>query len=181
MKITNDVIIVDPNNKQLGVYDKIRAHQEGLLHRAFSIFIFNHKNETLLQKRALQKYHSGGLWGNTVCSHPKPDEDILKSIERRMIEEVGFSTNVSEVFSFIYKSEYENNMTEHEFDHVFVGSYDKNPNLNPSEASDYRWVNIDYLKSDLLKSPEKYTSWLKIIFENEEYLEKITNYQSKVV
>lgn len=164
-KIENNVILVDENNNEIGVCEKIKAHKEAKLHRAFSIFIFNSNNELLLQQRALSKYHSGGLWSNTVCSHPKPNQDLIKCVKERLVEEMGFSTDVKEKFSFLYRSDYVNGLSEHEYDHVFIGYYDKNPNPNPEEVMDYKWITIDNLKKDVKNNPEKYTSWFKIILD----------------
>lgn len=168
-----EVILVDRNDNEIGVCEKIKAHKDGKLHRAFSVFTFNSKEELLIQRRAKEKYHSGGLWTNTVCSHPKPRENLEKGIKQRMIEEMGFSTEVEKIFSFLYKSDYENGLTEHEYDHVFISYYDNTPEPNPEEVMDYDWVKIDDIKKDIKNNPEKYTTWFKIILENEEFLKKI--------
>ncbi len=169
----NNIILVDENDNQIWIYDKLNTHIEWRLHRAFSIFIFNSKNELLLQRRAIEKYHSWWLWTNTVCSHQKPGENIKDSTKNRMVEEMWFFTEVEEIFSFLYKSDYENWLTEHEFDHVFIWFYNFDPIPNPEEVMDYKWINIDDLKNDTIKNPEKYTSWLKIILEKNELIEKI--------
>ncbi len=169
----NNVILVDKNDNKIGVCGKIKAHEEGLLHRAFSVFTFNSKNELLLQRRVKEKYHSGGLWTNTVCSHPQKGENLEEGIKRRMVEEMGFSTDVKEIFSFVYKSEYENGMTEYEYDHVFISFYDNTPKPNQDEVMDYEWMTVEKIKKDIKKNPDKYTTWFKIILENEEFLEKI--------
>lgn len=169
------VILVDENDTEIGVCEKLKAHTEGKLHRAFSIFIFNSKGELLLQQRAKEKYHSGGLWTNTVCSHPAPDIDILVSAQKRIQEEMGFTTEVKELFSFIYRSDYKNGLTEHEFDHVCVGYYDENPDPNPDEVMDYKWMNIENITKDINKNPQNYTSWFTFILANEKFVEKINH------
>jgi len=171
MKI--DVILVNEKDEQIGLCEKMEAHKKGLLHRAFSVFVFNSKWELLLQRRALEKYHSWGLWTNTVCSHPKDWENLVEWIKVRMIEEMWFKTVVEEVFSFLYKSDYEDWMIENEYDHVFIWMYDKNPEPNLDEVMDFTWKDIEEIKNDIKINGEKYTSWFKIILENEEFLEKI--------
>jgi len=169
----NKVILVNKQNKEIGICLKSEAHKKGKLHKAFSIFIFNSKNELLLQRRVKEKYHSGGLWSNTVCSHPKPGEIIENATKIRLVEEMGFSTNLKELYSFIYKSDYENGLCEHEFDHVFIGYYDKAPTPNPEEVMDYKWITADDLKKNIKKNPGDYTSWFKIILENKKLFKKI--------
>lgn len=173
-----NVILVDRNNNQIWVCEKMKAHIDGKLHRAFSIFIFNSDNELLLQQRAETKYHSGGLWTNTVCSHPKPDEDISLNAKQRLHEELWFTTDIKELFSFYYKSDYVNWLTEHEYDHVFVWHYDNNPIPNKEEVMDYKWITIEDLLIDVKKNPNNYTSWFRIILEDKEFLSKISNYIS---
>ncbi len=169
----SDVILVDTSDNQIGTEEKIKAHKEGMLHRAFSIFLFNEHGELLLQRRAESKYHSGGLWTNTVCSHPSPGESLEEAATRRLTEELGFTTKTKKVLSFLYKSDYENGLTEHEIDHVFVGRFDGVPQPNPEEVMDYKWITIDDLKVDIAKHPEIYTTWFKIIMQNEEHVEQI--------
>ena len=168
------VVLVDKNDDEIGVEEKIKAHKEGKLHRAFSIFIFNSKGELLLQQRAKEKYHSGGLWTNTVCSHPAPGEKLEEATKRRLNEEMGFTTETKEIFSFIYQSEYENGLTEHEFDHIFVGNYDNDPDINKEEAMDHKWISIDELNKDIKTNPDNYTTWFKIILENEIFLRSLS-------
>ena len=144
------VILVDKNDNQIGFMPKLEAHQKGVLHRAFSIFIFNNKYELLLQKRASSKYHSGGLWTNTCCSHPRQDEDILDAANRRLIEEMGIETILRKVYEFTYKAELDNDLTEHEFDHVFYGVYNEDPEINPDEADDFKWIDMDSLYLSLI-------------------------------
>ena len=159
------VILVDNNDNQLGLMEKIEAHEKAILHRAFSVFILNDYNELLLQKRALSKYHSPGLWTNTCCSHPRHGESVINAGLRRLKEEMGFETEISSLLSFIYKAEFDNGLTEHEFDHVLVGRYNKNPSINKSEVSDWKWTDLDFLKKDVVSNPDLYTVWFKIIFQ----------------
>jgi isopentenyl-diphosphate delta-isomerase len=159
------VILVDKNDKQVGLMPKLEAHKKGVLHRAFSIFIFNSKYELLLQKRASSKYHSGGLWTNTCCSHPREGEDILDAANRRLDEEMGIKTSLRKVYDFIYKAELDNQLTEHEFDHVFYGVCDRDPKLNKDEAEDFKWVDMETLNNDIIKNEDNYTVWFKIAFE----------------
>jgi isopentenyl-diphosphate delta-isomerase len=159
------VILVDENDNQVGVMPKLEAHQKGLLHRAFSVFIFNSKYELLLQKRASSKYHSGGLWTNTCCSHPREGEEILDAAKRRLIEEMGIDTSLRKVHDFIYKAEHDNDLTEHEFDHVLYGIYNEDPIINKDEADDFKWIDMDSLNEDIKTNGNNYTIWFKIAFE----------------
>ena len=159
------VILVDENDNQVGLMPKLEAHQKGLLHRAFSIFIFNSKYELLLQKRASSKYHSGGLWTNTCCSHPREGEDILDAAKRRLFEEMGIETSLRKVHDFIYKAELDNDLTEHEFDHVIYGIYNEDPIINKDEADDFKWIDMDSLNEDIKTNGNNYTIWFKIAFE----------------
>ena len=159
------VILVDKNDNQVGLMPKLEAHEKGFLHRAFSIFIFNSNYELLLQKRASSKYHSGGLWTNTCCSHPREGEDILDAANRRLDEEMGIKTSLRKVYDFIYKAELDNQLTEHEFDHVFYGVFDNDPILNEDEAEDFKWVDMETLNNDIIKNEDNYTVWFKIAFE----------------
>jgi len=173
--MSKNVILVDENNNERGVMEKLEAHVQGELHRAFSILIFNKKGELLLQQRDSKKYHSGGLWTNTVCSHPEPKKDLYECVHKRMQEEMGFVTPVEEVFTFLYKSGYENGLTEHEFDHVFIGFYEKNPKPNPDEVMNFKWISLPNIMKDMQKNPEIYTSWFKILLQNSEFLEIVEN------
>lgn len=168
-----EVILVNTDNEVLGYMEKMEAHEKGLLHRAFSIFIFNTKGEILLQKRAISKYHSGGLWTNTCCSHPRKNESFLDAANRRLSEEMGMSCVLNEVFSFIYKAELDNNLTEHEYDQVLFGTTDQIPVLNKAEAEDYKYIKPDQLKIDIHDNPSQYTEWLKISFEKVYHLTKL--------
>lgn len=162
------IILVDKNDKQVGTGEKMDVHRAGKLHRAFSVFIFNSKGETLLQRRALDKYHSAGLWTNTCCSHPRVGEDTLAGAKRRLKEEMGIECELKEVDSFVYKTKFEG-LFEHEFDHIFVGFYEGNPVLNKDEACDFTWISMDELKKDIKQRPEKYTSWFKIALERTDF------------
>ena len=159
------VILVDTNDSPIGQMEKLEAHQKGELHRAFSIFIFNTKRELLLQQRALDKYHSGGLWTNTCCSHPRPGEDNLAAANRRLKEEMGMKANLIPAFSFTYRAEFESGLIEHEYDHVFFGKSDLLPVINKEEVEQYKYINLDTLKQELLLYPDHYTPWLKICLE----------------
>lgn len=167
------VIIVDSEDQEIGVMEKMEAHQKGLLHRAFSVFVFNSKDEILLQRRAMGKYHSEGLWTNTCCSHPTPNETIEQAAKRRLREELDYICPLWNSFTFIYKVNLDNNLVEHELDHVVIGKCDDNPILNPIEASEYKWMSIDAIVNEMKIQPEIYTSWFKIILD--EHLEKLIN------
>jgi isopentenyl-diphosphate delta-isomerase len=159
------VILVDENDNDIGVMEKLQAHQEGLLHRAFSIFIFNDKNELLLQQRALSKYHSAGLWTNTCCSHPRPNETIKDAANRRLFEEMGMSCDLKIKTNFIYKTPFENGLTEHELDYVLIGSTNQNPIINKEEVASYKWLSVSDIKKDIVSNPNHYTSWFKIALD----------------
>ena len=144
--------------------EKMEAHEKALLHRAFSVFVFNQKGELLLQQRALDKYHSGGLWTNTCCSHPRPNELVADAASRRLQEEMGFNTPLEKVFDFIYQASFDNGLTEHEFDHVFVGYYDGDIRVNPDEVNDYTFRSMESIQESLLKHDGLFTAWFEIIF-----------------
>lgn len=156
------VILVDKNDIPRGTMEKMEAHQKGELHRAFSIFVFNSKGELLLQRRAMDKYHSGGLWTNTCCSHPQPEEETLEAAKRRLKEEMGIEIHLEKKFDFIYHAQLDNNLIEHEFDHVYFGQYNLEPIINLEEALDYKWITIQELKNEIKLYQQKYTEWLKI-------------------
>jgi len=159
------VVLVDKNDNQIGLMEKIEAHEKALLHRAFSVFILNKKGQLMLQQRAFDKYHCGGLWTNTCCSHQRDGETTLKAAKRRLFEEMGFETELEEKFSFIYKAPFDNGLTEHELDHVLIGSYEGEPKLNPKEAASWKWMKIEEVKREIEINSEEYTPWFKIIFE----------------
>lgn len=160
------VVLVNKNNRKIGVEEKIKAHTNGKLHRAFSIFVFNSKGELLLQQRAESKYHSGSLWSNTVCSHPQPGENYLQAAHRRLKEEMGFDCELKKLFSFIYKTDFKGGLIENEYDTVFIGRFDDQPKPNPAEVANCKWVEIKNLKKDIATNPEKYSVWLKIILNH---------------
>jgi isopentenyl-diphosphate delta-isomerase len=162
--------LVNTEGHVVGNIEKLEAHEKGLLHEAFSVFIFNKDKELLLQKRALNKYHSGGLWTNTCCSHPRAGEDLQTAVHRRMIEEMGFDIlEIKKVYSFIYKVPLDKGLIEHEYDHVLVGEYDNETiKPNPEEVCDYKWLSIESLKNDVGINPSKYTEWIKIIIKDKQ-------------
>jgi isopentenyl-diphosphate Delta-isomerase len=160
-----NVILVDTNDTPVGQMEKLKAHLKGELHRALSVLIFNSEGEILLQQRAFSKYHTPGLWSNTCCSHPRPGEDSLEAATRRLGEEMGFTTPLIKSFDFIYKAHFDNGLIEHEFDHVFFGTFDGEPVINPEEANDSKWVKLNNLMEDMRSVPENYTVWFRIIME----------------
>ena len=159
------VVLVDKEDFQLGLMPKLQAHRKGVLHRAFSVFVFNSSKLLLLQKRSSLKYHSPGLWTNTCCSHQRDGESTVDAAKRRLNEEMGLNVDLKETFSFIYKANLENGLIEHEFDHVLVGFTDFNPKINTNEVEDWKWIDLSFLELDLDKNPNIYTEWFKIIFK----------------
>ncbi len=159
------VILVDENDQAIGTMEKMEAHEKALLHRAFSVFIFNSKNEMLIHQRAFSKYHSGGLWTNACCSHPRENETAEQAAHRRLEEEMGFDCDINHQFSFVYKAELDQGLTEHEFDHVFTGIYENEIKPNPEEVAAFKYISISDLKKDLNAHPERYTEWFKIAFK----------------
>jgi isopentenyl-diphosphate Delta-isomerase len=160
--MAEEIILVDENDEQVGTMEKMEAHQKALLHRAFSVFIFNSKNEMLLQQRAIKKYHSGGLWTNACCSHPKPGESTKNGAVRRLSEELGFTAALKKVFHFTYKHSFDNGLTEFEFDHVFTGRYDGEILPDKEEVNDYCFMSLDDIESSLISHPQKFTPWFHI-------------------
>ena len=171
--MAQELILVDEKNNVIGYGEKLKVHQEGRLHRAFSIFVLNDKDELLLQKRADKKYHSGGLWANTCCSHPLKGEDLEITIHQRLLHEMGFDCELKSLFNFIYKIDLDNNLTEHEYDYVFLGNYSGAPNPNPEEVSDWKWMGIQELNDDLQENPNGYVYWIKKAFP--EFYKKYAN------
>ena len=157
------VLLIDENDNEMGFAEKLKAHQLGLLHRAFSVFIFNDRGELLLQKRAQNKYHSAGLWSNTCCSHPV-SKNIKKEAQKRLKKEMGIKCQLQQIFSFIYNAKI-GDLTENELDYVFVGAYNSQPNLNKKEAEDFKWVDFKSLKNAITQNPKNYTEWFKLIYE----------------
>jgi isopentenyl-diphosphate Delta-isomerase len=160
----SQVILVNSQDEPIGLMDKMQAHEKGLLHRAFSVFIFNKNGDMLLQQRALDKYHSGGLWTNTCCSHPLPGEQTQDAAQRRLLEEMGFSTALEETFTFTYKTGFDNGLTEHEVDHVFTGVYDGAILPDAGEVQSYAYRSMDDIRGSIETEPHLYTSWFKIAF-----------------
>jgi len=160
------VILVDENDNERGTMAKLEAHQKNELHRAFSVLIWNSKNEMLIQKRAESKYHSAGLWTNACCSHPRSNETTLEAAHRRLQEEIGIISKLSHSFHFVYQVAFENNLFEHELDHVFIGKYDGEPILNPEEVKAFRWIALEDLKTEIATKPDQFTFWFKYILEN---------------
>lgn len=163
--MTDEVILVDADNREIGTCGKLEAHERGLLHRAFSIFVFHPDGRLLLQQRAQHKYHSGGLWTNTCCSHPRPGEAVLEAAHRRLMEEMGFDCALEEVHTFTYRVSFPNGLTEHEYDHVIVGVSDAVPAVNTEEVGEWRWVAPDELRADIEAHPDRYTYWFRTVLE----------------
>lgn len=159
------VILVDENDTPIGFMNKLEAHRKAHLHRAFSVFILNNKNEIMLQQRAHHKYHSPLLWTNTCCSHQREGENNIEAGMRRLKEEMGFDTPLKELFHFIYKAPFDNGLTEHELDHVMIGYYNQEPQINSEEVEDWKWMKIEDIKTDMTQNPQLYTVWFKIIFD----------------
>lgn len=164
--MVSDIVLVNEHDEEIGLMPKLEVHEKGILHRAFSVFIFNSKLELLLQKRTDHKYHSAGLWSNTCCSHPFPGEETSDAANRRLKEEMGITANLRFAFSFIYKAELDNGLIEHELDHIYYGKSDDIPVINPDEVSEYKYISLSDLARDMQASPEKYTEWFKICFDN---------------
>ncbi|PCI06339.1 MAG: isopentenyl-diphosphate delta-isomerase [Flavobacteriaceae bacterium] len=159
------VILVNEQDEQIGLMEKMEAHEKALLHRAFSVFVLNDKNELMLQQRAAEKYHSPLLWANTCCSHQRDGETSLSAGKRRLQEEMGFVCELKELFSFIYKAPFDNGLTEHELDHVMIGTYQDAPKINRDEVESYKWMTLEAVKEDMELQPAIYTEWFKIIFD----------------
>lgn len=157
----NMIALVDMDDNITGYETKSEVHRKGLLHRAFSVFIVR-GGEMLIQMRNPDKYHSGGLWSNTCCSHQREGEELLESVHRRMLEEMGFDCETEELFSFVYRTQFRSDLIEYEYDHVFLGTYDGEVNVNPEEASEIRWVGFEALKKEMVEKPEKFSSWFII-------------------
>ena len=161
----NEVILVDENDEILGEMEKMEAHRKGLLHRAISVLIFNSKGEWLLQQRASQKYHSPLLWSNTACTHPMRGEEIEQAAHRRLMEEMGMKSSLKKIFSFKYRAELDQDMIEHELDHVFIGETADLPKINKEEVESYRYVSTTELQQEINESPNQFTEWFKILFD----------------
>ena len=159
------VILVNQADEPIGTMPKLEAHEKAVLHRAFSVFVMNKNGEIMLQQRAAHKYHSPSLWTNTCCSHQRVGESNIEAGIRRLKEEMGFETEIKELFSFIYKAEFDNGLTEHELDHVMLGHYNDAPVINPKEVADWKWMLPGEIKKDITENPHNYTAWFKIIFD----------------
>ena len=163
--VEEQVILVNEHDEQIGLMPKMEAHEKAVLHRAFSVFVFNTKNELMLQQRAAHKYHSPLLWTKTCCSHQRDGESNIEAGTRRLKEEMGFTTDLKETTSFIYKAPFDNGLTEHELDHIMLGYYENEPIINKQEVEDWKWMPLEDVKHDINVHPEQYTAWFKIIFE----------------
>ena len=161
-----EVQLVDECDNNIGTMEKLEAHEKGVLHRAISVLIFNSKGEILLQRRALNKYHTPGLWTNTCCSHPYPEENPKIAATRRLKEEMGMEEELEFVHKFLYKIDFDNGLIEHELDHIFIGFSDQTPHLNTDEAMAFNWINVDELKIDITEKPDNYTFWFKLIMKD---------------
>ena len=159
------VILVNEKDEPIGLMNKMEAHEKAVLHRAFSVFVLNDKNEVMLQQRAHHKYHSPLLWTNTCCSHQRAGETNLQAGKRRLFEEMGFQVELKELFHFIYKAPFDNGLTEHELDHVMIGYSNEVPSINPEEVESWKWMKIEDIKDDMIQNPALYTIWFKIIFD----------------
>ena len=164
--MSEQVILVDSRNREVGAMDKTEAHQRGILHRALSVFLFNSKGELLMHRRAMGKYHSSGLWSNTCCSHPRPGESVGDAANRRLKEEMGMSAGLKEFFYFIYKADLGNGLYEHEADHVFVGKTDEDPKPDTNEVMEWKWMQPDTISNDMDVNPNNYTIWFQLIFKD---------------
>ena len=169
MPTDEQVILVDERDRELGAVEKLRAHRDGALHRAFSVFIFDGAGRLLMQKRARGKYHSGGLWSNTACGHPRPGEPTEAAARRRLREEMSLDCELSEAFEFVYRAELDGALVEHEYDHVFVGTHDAEPAPDPAEVEEWRWVSLGELRERLASEPQRYSYWLKVAVEGEHW------------
>lgn len=169
---TDIVLLVDKNDTIIGTEEKLKAHQEGKLHRCFSIFVFNPNGELLLQRRALEKYHCGGLWSNTCCSHQKPGEDESITIHQQLKEEMGFDCELKKAFVFAYKKTFDNGLAEHEIDHVFIGQWNGTPKPDPSEVMAWKWISLEQLRKNILTDPEAYSVWLRKALTNPEFKQR---------
>ena len=167
------VVLVDEQDNEIGLMPKMEAHEKAVLHRAFSVFVLNKKGELMLQQRAGTKYHSPLLWTNTCCSHQRSGETSLEAGKRRLQEEMGFVTELKELFTFIYKAPFDNGLTEHELDHVLLGYYEQNPVINTEEVESWKWMSLSSIAKDMVDSPQTYTAWFKIVFEQfRDYLQE---------
>ena len=163
--VEEKIVLVDEQDRAVGVEEKIRVHQLGALHRAFSVFVVNAEGQLMMQRRALTKYHSRGLWSNTCCGHPRPDEPLEQAARRRLKEEMGFDSHLTELFAFVYRAELEDGLVENEYDHVLLGCFEGIPEPDPAEIVEWKWVNLTTLSVDIEEHPESYTYWFRISFD----------------
>lgn len=170
--MTDRVILVNAHDEEVGIMEKMEAHRRGVLHRALSVLLFNSKGEILLQKRSASKYHSAGLWTNTCCSHPKPNELIEAAVERRLQEEMGIKAECTFAFKFVYEKAMDNDLIEHELDHVFTGLFDGIPVINLEEVEDWKFISMENLKEEIARHPEKFTFWFKLIVDHPKFLQR---------
>lgn len=161
----DQIVLVDKDDRGVGKAEKMAVHKKGLLHRAFSVLVFNSKGELLLQQRAKEKYHCGGLWTNTCCSHPRKGETVSQAAHRRLLEEMGVDCELEEIFSFSYRVDFPNGLTENELDHVLIGKSDSRPKPDPKEVEQWKWINLKTLRTEIRKNPEIYTYWFKVLLE----------------
>lgn len=166
-----EVILVDEGDNAIGTMEKMEAHRKGLLHRAFSVLLFNSQGEILIQKRASSKYHSAGLWTNTCCSHPRPDEKMEDAVSRKLNQEMGINIKPGFTYKFLYKAEFDNGLTEHELDYVYTGTFDGIPKINHDEVDDWRFISLKNLEEEIKVNPEKFTYWFKLIVDDPEFKE----------
>ena len=164
--IREKVVLVDPADRPIGEMEKMEAHRKGVLHRAFSVLLFNDNGQLLLQRRAFQKYHSGGLWTNTCCSHPRPSENLTDATRRRLVEEMGISLIPKHLYSFTYRAELAEGLVENEYDHVFTGIFNGTPEVNPGEVADWRFADLEEITNDIKKQPDQYTPWFRLIMDD---------------
>ncbi|MCA1751977.1 MAG: isopentenyl-diphosphate Delta-isomerase [Cryomorphaceae bacterium] len=160
------VILVDAEDREIGTMEKLEAHKKGLLHRAFSIFLFNDQGEMLIHRRALSKYHCGGQWSNTCCSHPIKGKALNDCLSTKLHQEMGITAELEKAFEFTYRAEMENGLIEHEYDHVFIGRYKDTPRPNPREVCDWRYAPIDDVSAEMRSNPEKFTPWFRMLFDS---------------
>ncbi len=172
------VILVDKYDNEIGEMPKMEAHEKAVLHRAFSVFIFNDENKLLMQQRANNKYHSAGLWTNTCCSHPFPGEKTIDAAHRRLSEEMGIKTELTFLFKFTYKAPFDNSLTEHEIDHVFAGKTNALPVINTAEVGSYKYMSIGEIQDEINKNPEQFTVWFRIIFD--EFLHELESHNTSI-